>query len=255
MSDISPKARIGMRVQFLGSGDAFGSGGRLQTCILLHAEGTRILVDCGTTALIAMRRFGVDPNDISAIVLTHLHGDHFGGIPFFILDGQLVSKRTSSLLVAGPPSTRDRLSQAMEVLFPGSSTVQRAFPVEVVSLQPRQSEHFGPVIVTPHLVTHASGAPAFALRFESAGKSIAYSGDTEWTEGVAVAGQDADLFIAEAYFYDKRIRYHLDYVTLVAQLPTFNPKRVVLTHASEEMLTHVSDIRHEMAQDGMVIDV
>jgi ribonuclease BN (tRNA processing enzyme) len=244
-----------MRVQFLGSGDAFGSGGRMQTCILLHAEGTRILVDCGTTALIAMRRFGVDPNDISAIVLTHLHGDHFGGIPFFILDGQLVSKRTSSLLIAGPPSTRERLFQAMEVLFPGSSTVQRGFSVEVVSLQPGPPERIGPFVVTPHLVNHASGAPAYALRFESAGKAIAYSGDTEWTAGVAAAGHDADLFIAEAYFYDKPIRYHLDYATLVAQLPTFNPKRVVLTHASAEMLKHVREIRHEMAQDGMVIEV
>jgi len=244
-----------MRIQFLGSGDAFGSGGRLQTCILLHADGTRILVDCGTTALIAMRRFGVDPNDLHAIVLTHLHGDHFGGIPFVILDGQLVSKRTTSLLIAGPPSIRERLSQAMEVLFPGSSTVQRGFPVEVVSLQPGRSQHIGSITVTPHLVSHASGAPAFALRFESAGKVIAYSGDTEWTETLAVAGQGADLFIAEAYFYDKPIRYHLDYATLVAQLPKFNPKRVVLTHPSTEMLKHVTEVRHEMAQDGMVIEV
>ncbi len=244
-----------MRIQFLGSGDAFGSGGRLQTCILLHADGTRILVDCGTTALIAMRRFGVDPNDLRAIVLTHLHGDHFGGIPFVILDGQLVSKRTASLLIAGPPSTRERLSQAMEVLFPGSSTVQRGFPVEVVSLQPGRSQHIGSLTVTPHLVSHASGAPAFALRFESAGKVIVYSGDTEWTEALAVAGQGADLFIAEAYFYDKPIRYHLDYATLVAQLPKFNPKRVVLTHPSTEMLNRVTEVRHEMAQDGMVIEV
>lgn len=244
-----------MRIQFLGSGDAFGSGGRLQTCILLHAEGTRILVDCGTTALIAMRRLGVDPNDIGTIVVTHLHGDHFGGIPFVILDGQLVSKRTTSLLVAGPLSIRERLSEAMEVLFPGSSTVQRVFPVEVVSLQPGRAERIGSLTVTPHLVNHASGAPAFALRIESAGKVIAYSGDTEWTEGLAVAGQGADLFIAEAYTYDKPIRYHLDYATFVAQLPKFNPKRVVLTHASAEMLKHVTEIQHEMAQDGMVIEV
>src|SRR5574337_378367 len=244
-----------MRIQFLGSGDAFGSGGRLQTCILLHAEDKRILVDCGTTALIAMRRFGVDPNSISAIALTHLHGDHFGGLPFVILDGQLVSKRTTSLLIAGPPSTRERLSQAMEVLFPGSSTVQRGFSVEVVSLQPGRSERIGPLSVTPQLVHHASGAPAFALRFESAGKVIAYSGDTEWTEGLVGAAQGADLFIAESYFYNKSIRYHLDYATLVAQLPKLNPRRVVLTHASTDMLKHITEIQHEMAQDGMVIEV
>lgn len=244
-----------MRIQFLGSGDAFGSGGRLQTCILLEANDTRILVDCGTTALIAMRRYGVDPNSIRAIVLTHLHGDHFGGLPFIILDGQLVSKRTAPLLITGPPTVRERLVQAMEVFFPGSSTVQRAFPVEVTALQPGQPERIGPVTITPSLVNHASGAPAFALRFECAGKVIAYSGDTDWTDGLVTAGQGADLFIAEAYFYEKSVRYHLDYATLVAQLPRLHPKKVVLTHPSADMLGHVAHIEHEMAQDGMVLEV
>lgn len=246
---------MGVLIQFLGSGDAFGSGGRLQTCILLHAENTRILVDCGTTALIAMRQFGVDPNEISAIVLTHLHGDHFGGIPFLILDGQLISKRTTPLLIAGPTGTSERLSQATEVLFPGASKVQRIFPVEITPLRAERSERIGPFAITPYLVNHASGAPAFALRLECAGKVIAYSGDTEWTDALISAGQDADLFIAEAYFTRKQVRYHLDCATLVTHLPRLNPKRVVLTHLSTEMLRSAGEIQHEIAEDGMVIEV
>jgi len=246
---------MSVRIQFLGSGDAFGSGGRLQTCILLHAANTRILIDCGTTALIAMRRFGVDPNYVSAVVLTHLHGDHFGGIPFLILDAQLISKRTSPLLIAGPPGTGERLSQAMEVLFPGSSATQRGFPVEIVLLNAGRSEPVGPFTITPYLVNHISGAPAFALRVECAGKIIAYSGDTEWIDTLVSTGQGADLFIAEAYFYSKQVRYHLDYSTLVKHLPRLNPKRVVLTHASMDLLKHVDEIQHEIASDGMVIEV
>lgn len=246
---------MGVRIQFLGSGDAFGSGGRLQTCILLHAENTRILIDCGTTALIAMRRFGVDPNGISAIVLTHLHGDHFGGIPFLILDGQFISRRTTPLLIAGPSSTDERLSQAMEVLFPGSSTVQRLFAVEITSLQAGRPERIGPFAIIPYLVDHASGAPAFALRVEGAGKVIAYSGDTEWVDTLVLAAQGADLFIAEAYFYRKQVRYHLDYATLVTQLPRLNPKRVVLTHLSTDVLKRVEEMKHEIAEDGKIIEV
>ncbi len=110
-----------IQVQFLGSGDAFGSGGRLQTCILVKAASNTFLVDCGATALTAMRRFGTNPNAIDLILPTHLHGDHFGGIPFFVLDAQLISKRTNPLLIAGPPFTRERITAAMEVFFPGSS--------------------------------------------------------------------------------------------------------------------------------------
>ena len=119
-----------MRVCFAGSGDAFGSGGRWQTCIHLSAEGQVLLVDCGATSLVALKAQGLDPQAVGAVVVTHLHGDHFGGLPFLILDGQF-TRRTAPLLVAGPPGIRARLTEAMETLFPGSSRAHRRFPVQV----------------------------------------------------------------------------------------------------------------------------
>jgi ribonuclease BN (tRNA processing enzyme) len=106
-------------VQFLGSGDALGSGGRLQTCIYVEASDTRCLLDCGASSLIAMKRWGVEPALIDIILLTHLHGDHFGGVPFFIVEAQLISKRTRPLVVAGPPGLVTRMRQAIEVMLPG----------------------------------------------------------------------------------------------------------------------------------------
>ena len=92
-----------VEVQFVGSGDAFGSGGRFQTCIALRARGDLFLVDFGASSLIAMQQLGIDPNDVSKILITHLHGDHFGGLPFLLLHAQHVSKRTAPLTIAGPP--------------------------------------------------------------------------------------------------------------------------------------------------------
>ena len=102
-----------IHIRFLGSGDAFGSGGRFQTCICIKTTTSMFLVDCGASSLIAMRRFGVAPNDIDMILLTHLHGDHFGGIPFFVLDAQLISKRHRPLLIVGPPGTQRRVAEAI----------------------------------------------------------------------------------------------------------------------------------------------
>jgi ribonuclease BN (tRNA processing enzyme) len=86
--------------------------------------------------MIAIRRFGVEPNAIETIFITHLHGDHFGGLPFFFLDAQLVTRRTTPLTVAGPPGLRERLREAMEVLFPGSADIARRFQVEAIELDP-----------------------------------------------------------------------------------------------------------------------
>ena len=240
----------GLRVTFLGSGDAFGSGGRLQTCILVQGGGTGFLVDCGASSMIGMRRGAVDPNAVDMIVLSHLHGDHFGGVPFLVLDGQF-RRRAQPLTIAGPPGVAARVTAAMEVLFPGSSAVERKFAVRFVELRDRAPLALGAFTVTPFEVVHASGAPPYALRIAAGGKVVAYSGDTEWTDALLEAAHEADLFIAEALFFDRRVKYHLDFTTLAAERARLTCRRLVVTHMGEDMLRRVGELGVEVAEDGL----
>jgi ribonuclease BN (tRNA processing enzyme) len=244
-----------IQVRFLGSGDAFGSGGRLQTCICIKATSSTFLVDCGASSLIAMRRCGVAPNDIDMILLTHLHGDHFGGIPFFVLDAQLISKRSRQLVIEGPPGTKRRVMEAMEIFFPGSSQIQQRFTLDIRELASDQPQTINEVIVTAYHVQHPSGDPSLALRIECDGKIITYSGDTEWTETLLPAAKGADLLIAEAYFFEKKVKFHLDFHTLIAHLDELQPKRLIVTHMSEDMLARLEEIPCEYAEDGKLIEV
>ena len=242
-----------MRIRFVGSGDAFGSGGRWQTCIHLSAEGQALLVDCGATSLVALKAQGLDPHAVGAVAVTHLHGDHFGGLPFLILDGQF-SRRTAPLLVAGPPGTGVRLTEAMEALFPGSSRAHRRFPVQVTELATDGAPaKLGPATVRGWQVEHACGAPPLALRVELGGRSLGYSGDTQWTTALAEAAGGADLFAAEAYTFDRPVRYHLDYQTLRAHLGELDARRIVLTHMSADMLARQADAELPAVYDGMTL--
>ena len=241
-----------IELQFLGSGDAFGSGGRFQTCLLLRGASEPLLIDCGASSLIAMKRAGVTPSDIGVVLLTHLHGDHFAGVPFLILDGQF-SRRERPLVVAGPPAVRTRVEAAMEVLFPGSAAVTQRFQISFIELEEREPQRLGPAVVTPFEVQHASGAPAYALRVEYGGKVITYSGDTEWTDNLIDAARGADVFVCEAYYFEKKIKYHLDYATLRAQQARLGCARVVLTHMSQDMLGRAREAEFEVATDGRVI--
>ncbi len=227
-----------MNVRFLGSGDAFGSGGRFQTCIHVETGRGQVLVDCGASSLVAMRRFGVDPNDVDAVLLTHLHGDHFAGVPFLVLDGQF-RRRSRPLTVVGPRGVEDRVRETTEALFPGASRVER--------------KALGAFTATPFEVVHASGAPPYALRIACDGKTLAYSGDTEWTDALVDAARAADLFVAEAYFYEKKIKYHLDLATLLAQRERLACRRLVVTHMSDDMLRRLPGLAVEAAHDGKVI--
>jgi ribonuclease BN (tRNA processing enzyme) len=168
-----------MKLTFVGCGDAFGSGGRFNTCFHLErAAGGNVLIDCGASSMVAIRKAGVDPNGVSAILVTHLHGDHFGGLPFFILDAQLVSRRIAPLVIAGPPGLGERLTALMEAMFAGSSKVERRFAVEIRELALHERAEVAGLHVTPYGMKHLSGAPSYALRVEAEGKVVTYTGDT-----------------------------------------------------------------------------
>jgi ribonuclease BN (tRNA processing enzyme) len=244
-----------MRLQFLGSGDAFGSGGRFNTCFHLErAAHGNVLVDCGASSMVAIRKWQVDPNAVSTVLVSHLHGDHFGGLPFFLLDAQLVSRRTAPLLLAGPPGFGERLTTVMEAMFTGSTKVERKFALAIRELDLHQRVELNGLAVTPYLMKHFSGAPSYALRIETEGKVLTYSGDTEWVEELIPAGRDADLFICEAYFFDKVMKYHIDYKTLSRHLPEVGARRTIVTHMSAELLGRQHEIALEAAHDGLVVD-
>ncbi len=246
-------ARVTIRV--LGSGDAFGSGGRLQTCFLLSVDEQRVLVDCGATALVAMHRFGIEPGSIDAVFLSHLHGDHFGGLPFLLLEAQFISRRERPLTVIGPPGTRERVRTTQEALFPGSSATSWRFPLSFVELLPLRSQRCGGITVTAYPVEHPSGAPAYALRLSCGDRVIAYSGDTAWTEQLVEVARGSDLLIVECYAAEPGARHHLDFRTLSSHRQRLGARRVLLTHMSAEMLRQSPGDGWETAEDGLVIEL
>ena len=243
-------------VTFAGSGDAFGSGGRYQACIHLRVPSGPgpVLLDCGATSLSALKRLGLDPGEITAVFVSHLHGDHFGGLPFLVLDGQF-SRRTTPLTVIGPPGIARRLADAMECLFPGSSTTPRRFRIDTVELAPGSAASVRGVTVSAWQGDHPSGAPALLVRLGLAGKTIAYTGDTAWTDSLVEAAAGADLLIAEAYYRDKNVPYHLRHADLAAHRDRLTADRVVITHMSADVLDHPHEVSFEPAYDGLVINL
>jgi ribonuclease BN (tRNA processing enzyme) len=244
-----------MQLQFIGCGDALGSGGRANSCFHVTGAACNFLIDCGASSLPAMKRLGVTRDAIDLILITHFHGDHFAGLPFFLLDAQF-SRRTRPLVIAGPQGIEMRLKNLMEALFEHSSKTQQRFELSVVPLAPEETKTFGEVKVTPYPVVHGeSGGPFLAYRIEAEGRVITYSADTEWTETLIPAARGADLFIAEAYYYDKIVKNHLSLKTLEAHLPAINAKKLVLTHMSDDMLGRLDSLPHLAANDGMIVEL
>lgn len=244
-----------MSVTFAGCGDAFGSGGRFQACIHLQPDGgAPLLLDCGATSLTALKRCGLDPGVVTTVFVSHLHGDHFGGLPFLILDGQF-SGRTETLTVVGPPGTAGRLHAAMECLFPGSAAARRQFEVAVTELAPGATVRAGAAEATAWAAEHPSGAPALCLRLAVAGKVIGYTGDTAWCSSVVQVAAGADLLIAEAYHQHKPVPHHLSLGDLQQHRNELACRRIILTHLSADMLSAQNQHQYETADDGLTLRI
>jgi ribonuclease BN (tRNA processing enzyme) len=246
-----------MRLTVIGSGDAFGSGGRSNTCFWLETAKGTLTVDFGATALPALKARRLDPNAIDAIVLSHLHGDHFGGLPFLLLDYQFLARREQPLTIAGPPGTRARFDAALEVFFPKAGGTKWRFPWTVQEIAVGvESDVLGHSLRTAEVI-HQSGAPSTALRLSDGEKTFSYSGDTEWTDALLPIAAEADLFICECYAYAGKMTGHLSWEILKPRLADLNAKRTMLTHMNPTVLTRLDEIKAAgvlIAADGLVFD-
>ena len=243
-------------VRFVGSGDAFGSGGRLQTCILVEHREWRCLIDCGATSLVGLKAAEIDPASIDTIVISHLHGDHFGGLPFLLLDAQFNSKRSTTLQIVGHADLEARLRETMDMLYPGSQSAFDSVDVEFVVVGPESAIALGAASVEVVEVVHFAGSPSFGVRVTTpSGAIVAYSGDTEWTDTLVDLADGADLFIVECNFYDQPVTWHMDYATLSANLHRLSAGRVIATHMGPAVLARAADLEIDTAHDGLVIEL
>lgn len=244
---------MAVTVNFVGSGDAFGTGGRFNTCILVDGQDIRFTIDFGASSLVALNAQGIAHNSIDAILLTHIHGDHSAGIPFMLLDAMLGARRDRPLTIAGPKNLKERLDACMEVLFPGSGAMVPKFPLDYVELEVGQANEVLGLTVTPFAAKHTWQTDPTALRVEVDDKIVTYSGDGDWTPDLPKATKDADLFIAECYFHSKPVKWHLNYGTIQEHKASFGAKRMILTHMGPEMLPLADQVPEECAEDGLVI--
>lgn len=243
-----------MKLHILGCGDAFGSGGRIQSGYLVEASDRMFLLDCGPTSLLAMKRAGIDPRRLDAIILSHLHGDHFGGIPFFFIEYLYQQPKDRPLTIAGPPGTETKVRQLFQVMYSNATDDKEIPPTIFATLYPGQPTFIDGVEVQPFRVPHQTEEISLGLKVVYDGKQLLFSGDSAWTETFIAQACGVDLFLCECSFYDEQPGMHVNYQVLRANLSRLECKQLVLTHLGEQMLAHRGELKVMLAMDGMVVE-
>lgn len=229
----------------------------MQPSFLLEQGGARWLIDCGATTLTALQQQEIDPATLETIVLSHLHGDHFAGLVWVVLHGMFLGQRQTPLRVIGPPGTQERFETVFEAFYPGVTSYAPPFEMTYETIDAGQKLSVGDRALEAFAAVHPSGAPSLALRMGFAGKTLSYSGDTEWTEDLIACADGADLFVCECYSPSRPIKNHLNWPTLSARLPEITARKILITHMSSAMLAAVPELRQSadervaFAEDGL----
>ena len=241
---------MSVEVRFLGTGSASAPGGRGHSCIVLTEGTTTVLLDCGSTALPSIMRT-LDPATIDGVVVTHLHGDHFGGIPFLLMQ-QGFEKRTREMVIAGPASLEARLRELSVALYRDYYRSPFPFPLRFVAFADADVT-IGSARITPRPVAHSPSAEPYGVRVAVGGKVIGYTGDAEWSDALPPLADGTDLFICEATTYQTKWAGHLAAREIAERRAELRTKRIVLTHLGPEMVQPHAPLPIDVANDGDVI--
>ena len=244
---------MGNEITFVGTSDAFGAGGRRQSAVLFRTGAGTLLIDCGATTCGGLAAIGAERDEIDAIVVSHFHGDHFGGIPHLLLAAIYQDKRSRPLIIAGPPDIEARvraLSTAMGHDFAG---LDWTFRVEFHEMPPGTAKSIGPAEITSFETNHQPEAHPHGYDIRCGGRRVVYSGDTGWFDDLPRLSAGSDLFICECTYHSRDVSFHLNYELLCERQQQFDCGRMMLTHLGEEMSSRRESEAFEFADDGMLV--
>lgn len=238
---------------FVGTSDAFGAGGRCQSAILLRAASGSALLDCGVTTNTGLKRLAIDRSEIDAILVTHFHADHFGGIPLFLLAAQFEDNRTRPLVIAGPTGIERKIRELAVAM--GHPIDDRGFDFDVSyqNLEVGRTAAIGPVSARAFKTHHDPASCPQGLIIETGSRRLAYSGDTGWFDDLPQQVAGCDVFICECTLHEPAFEYHLDFETLDARRSRFDCGRMLLTHLGAEMSNLRGKLAIETADDGLTV--
>jgi ribonuclease BN (tRNA processing enzyme) len=244
---------VSVLFKVLGCGDAFASEGRFNTSFMLEAEEERVLIDCGASTLIRLKHERVDVMSISTIIITHFHGDHYGGLPFFALARYVEAKSREPYTIIGPAGIAEKVFQLQEALYPGTSNILKEMKVNFVEFHDSEWVEHDDLSVYARQVKHSPPSNPHGVKIRIHESIFAFSGDTEWTEALIDLANEADLFICECNHYEGEGPAHLSYETLKKHMHQLKAKRIYLTHMNSEVI-NAHEFEIVRLADGMEFD-
>jgi len=238
---------------FIGTSDAFGAGGRRQSAIFARGDRGGMLLDCGATTNTGLCQLGISRNEIDVILISHFHGDHFGGIPAFLYASLYTDARRHPIEIVGPPEVEARVHALAHALGHHLEHPDWTFPIRYREIRPGEAFSAGPAEIQAFATEHQLESNPQGYRVQLGREQIAYSGDTGWFDDLPKQIAGSELFICECTLHNAHLDFHLSLQELREHRDDLDCGRLMLTHLGHEMAEQRGQIEIETADDGLVV--
>ncbi|WP_299717766.1 MBL fold metallo-hydrolase [Tardiphaga sp.] len=230
-----------IKVTLLGTAGPEYFPDRLGISTLVEANGRKLLFDVGRSANQRLYESRVNPKDITHIFLTHLHNDHYEGLPELWMTPWFLLGRDHGFDLWGPEGSEAMIA-GMRAMF-GHDLEKRVnkfnpianLEIKVHALSEGVVFEDGGVKVTAFPVEHDDGNPAYGYRVDYAGHSVVLSGDTTLNENVVKYGTKADLVIHNVIAFSERLSQLPEMKGVLAKLTTPEQAAEVFTRAAPKL--------------------
>lgn len=247
------------RLTFLGTADAFASGGRANSAYWVDDHHGSYAVDFGPTTLTQCKALGRDPDDLDGVLLTHLHGDHIGGLALLLIDLEFRAGRTRPFVIAGPPGHQARVNELRSSAFPAllRKGLSYALRFETTAV-PGTVEMLGRK-VSAIRARHDRLAVASSLVVDDGLRRLAFSGDTGWHAPLPELVRGADAFVCECSSAVRHYWAHLSVEEIDEHRGELDVGVLFLSHLgvdSRRVATErAAELGVTVADDGLVVTI
>lgn len=239
-----------MKLLFAGTSHGIPEADRFCSSIFVQAGGNTYIVDAGAPVSALLRRYGIDHDTVRAVFVTHMHDDHFDGLPELCAQMNWYFKNCNPQICLPEQKGVELLTNWIRVMLPSESR-----PMHLSVYQPGVIFDDGVLRVTARPTRHTPHSYGFLL--EADGQRVLITGDMsgnypEFPE--LLCGESYDAIVCEA-------AHHADYRTLAPMFAQAHTKRFIVTHINPEKLPGIEALRgqlpfdYDIAFDGMAVEV